>query len=99
METTFVVSRFLDIRKETTSFLVVPKKTDQEQRSFSVRSDNYMTRNDQERPETNQLNERENLSALSTSIDILLSRVGEFTLIEFKGNSHCFYEMKYWRNC
>ena len=26
VETTFVVSRFSDIRKETTSFLVVPKK-------------------------------------------------------------------------
>ena len=41
VETTFVVSRFSDIRKETTSFLVVPKKSNQERRSFSVGSDNY----------------------------------------------------------
>ena len=40
VETTFVVSHFSDIRKETTSFLVVPKKPDQERRSFSVGSDN-----------------------------------------------------------
>ena len=50
VETTFVVSLFSDIRKERTSFLVVPKKPNQEQRSFSVGSDNYTTRNDQERP-------------------------------------------------
>ena len=49
VETTFVVSRFSDIRKETTSFLVVPKKTDQERRSFSVGSEKYTTRNDQKR--------------------------------------------------
>ena len=47
VETTFVFSRFSDIRKETTSFLVVPQKTDQERRLFSVGSDNYTTRNDQ----------------------------------------------------
>ena len=41
VETTFVVSRFSDIQKETTSFLVVPKKTNQEQCSFSVRSEKY----------------------------------------------------------
>ena len=35
VETTFVVSRFSDIRKETTSFLVVSKKTDQDRRSSS----------------------------------------------------------------
>ena len=52
VEMTFVVSRFSDIRKEMTSFLVVPKKNAQEKRSFSVGSDNYTTRNDQERPET-----------------------------------------------
>ena len=47
VETTFVISRFSDIRKETTLFLVVPKKPDQERCSFSVGSDNYTTRNDQ----------------------------------------------------
>ena len=50
VETTFVVSRFSIIRKEMTLFLVVPKKNDQERRSFSVRSDNTRpgtTRNDQ----------------------------------------------------
>ena len=41
METTFVISHFSDIRKEMTLFLVVPKKIDQEQRSFNVGSDNY----------------------------------------------------------
>ena len=55
VETTFVVSRFSDIRKEMTSFLAVPKKTDQERRSFSVGSEKYTTRNDHERPEMNQL--------------------------------------------
>ena len=58
VEMTFVVSRFSDIWKETTSFLVVPKKNDQERLSFSVGSDNTRpgtTRNDQEWPETNQL--------------------------------------------
>ena len=48
VEITFVVSRFSDIQKETTLFLVVPKKTDQERSLFSVGSDNYTTRNDQE---------------------------------------------------
>ena len=52
VETTFVVSRFSDLQKETTSFLVVPKKNDQERRSFSVGSEKYTTRNDQERPGT-----------------------------------------------
>ena len=50
VETTFVVCRFSDIQKVTTSFLVVPKKTDQEQRSFIVGSDNTRpgtTRNNQ----------------------------------------------------
>ena len=42
VEMTFVVSRFSDIRKETTSFLVVSKRNDQKRRSFSVVS----TRND-----------------------------------------------------
>ena len=55
VETTFVVSRFSDIQKEMTSFLVVPKKTNQEWRSFSVGSEKYTTRNDQKWPETNQL--------------------------------------------
>ena len=41
VETTFFVSRFSDIWKETTLFLVVPKKNDQEQRSFSVGSEKY----------------------------------------------------------
>ena len=41
VETTFVISHFSDIRKEMTLFLVVPKKIDQEQRSFNVGSDNY----------------------------------------------------------
>ena len=38
-----------------TSFLVVPKKPDQEQRLFTVGSEKYTTWNDQEQPETNQL--------------------------------------------
>ena len=33
-----------------------------------------------------------------TNMDILFSRVGEFTLIELKIKSHCFYAIKYWRN-
>ena len=49
VETTFVVSHFSDIRKEMTSFLVVPKKPDQERRLFSVGSEKYMTRNNQKR--------------------------------------------------
>ena len=44
-------------------------------------------------------NEREILSALPTNMDILFSRVGEFTLVEFKINSQCFYSMTYWKNC
>ena len=43
VETNFVVSRFSDIRKETTSFLVVPTRNDQERRLYSVVS----ARNDQ----------------------------------------------------
>ena len=39
VKTTFVSSRFSYIRKETTSFLVVPKINDQKRQ--------YMTRNDQ----------------------------------------------------
>ena len=38
------------------------------------------------------------LSVLPTNMDILFSREGEFTLIEFKINSHCFYGLKYRRN-
>ena len=34
VETTFVVSHFSDIRKETTSFLVLPKRNEQERRSY-----------------------------------------------------------------
>ena len=45
VEKTFVVSRFSDIRKETTLFLVVPKRKDQERRSYSVVS----ARNNQKR--------------------------------------------------
>ena len=40
VETTFVVSRFSDIQKETTLFLVEPQKNDQERCSFSVGTDN-----------------------------------------------------------
>ena len=50
VETTLVVSHFSDIRKETTSFLVVPQKNDKERGSFSVGSDNTQpgtTRNDE----------------------------------------------------
>ena len=36
VEMTFVVSLFSDIRKETTLFLVVSKRNDQKQCSFSV---------------------------------------------------------------
>ena len=43
VETTFVISHFSDIRKETTSFLVIPKRNDQERQSYSVVS----ARNDQ----------------------------------------------------
>ena len=49
---TFVVSRFSDIQKETTSLLVVPKRNNQERCSFSIVSENTrpgMTRNDQKR--------------------------------------------------
>ena len=38
------------------------------------------------------------LSVLPTNMDILFSRVGKFSLIEFKINSHCFYGLKYRRN-
>ena len=36
VETIFVLSRFSDIRKETTSFLVIPKRNNQKQCLFSV---------------------------------------------------------------
>ena len=52
VETTFVVSRFSDIRKEMTLFLVVPKKTTRN----DARLVSDLTINDQEGPETNQLN-------------------------------------------
>ena len=39
VETTFVVSLFSDIQKETTLFLVVLRKTDQERSSFSFGSE------------------------------------------------------------
>ena len=57
VETTFVVSRFSDIRKETTSFLAVPKKNRNDARLVSDLKSTQpgMTRNDQERPGTNQL--------------------------------------------
>ena len=52
VETTFVVSRFSDIQKEKTLFLVVPKKTTRN----DARLVSDLTINDQEGPETNQLN-------------------------------------------
>ena len=48
VEKTFVISRFSDIRKETTLFLVIPKRNDQKRRSYSVVFCQNMTRNDQE---------------------------------------------------
>ena len=41
---------------------------------------------------------QENLTPLLTNMDILFSRLVEFSLIEFKCNSHYFYGMNYWRN-
>ena len=58
VEKTFVVSCFSDIRKETTSFLVVPKKPTRNDAPLVSDLKNTRpgtTRNGQERPETNQL--------------------------------------------
>ena len=38
-------------------------------------------------------------SALHSNMDTLISGLEEFIPFEFKSNFHCFYGMKYWRNC
>ena len=45
VETTFVVASFTDVRKETTSFLVVPKRNDQKRQLYSVVFCQNKTRN------------------------------------------------------